>query len=314
MKRKMLFFVNPNAGHAEIRTHLMDVLEIFTLGGYDVTVHPTSRAREITEVIAAEGEQYDIVVAAGGDGTLNETVSGLMQLAQPPLLGYLPGGTVNDVASTLRLPKNCLDAASVVVGGQELSIDVGSFNDRWFAYVAAFGAFTGVAYRTDQNDKRMLGRLAYLLKGVQALGEIRPIHIRAACNDQVIEDDVILGLVASTTSVGGFRARRDLDISLNDGLSEVVLLKDIKNLLDMNAVASAILRQDFENDYFYMFKTDHIDIYFDEEVPWTLDGEFGGSIRRAEIRNHRKSVRIMVPADMTALPADTADGDDEGFL
>ena len=118
-----------------------------------------------------------------------------------------------------------------------------------------------------------------------------------------MEDDVILGLVASTTSVGGFKAKRDLEISLNDGLSEVVLVKDIKNILDLNAVASAILRQDFSSDYFYLLRTNHIDFYFDEEVPWTLDGEFGGNVRRAEVRNHFRALRIMVPADTGPNPA-----------
>ena len=297
MRKKLLFFVNPNAGHAEIRTHLMEVIQIFTLGGYDVTVHPTSRAGEIPEVIAAVGAGYARIGAAGGDGTLNETVSGLMRLDDPPPLGYLPGGTVNDVASTLGLPRNCLDAASVAVGGREVRIDLGSFNDRWFAYVAAFGAFTGVAYRTAQSDKRILGRMAYLLRGVQALGEIRPIHVRAVTADRVIEDDVILGIVGSTTSVGGFKAKRDLSISLTDGLSEVVLVRDIKNVIDLNNVAAAILKQDFTSSKdFYFLRAGRIDFYFDEDVPWTLDGEFGGSIRRAEIRNHRRALRILVPA------------------
>ncbi len=303
MQKRMLFFVNPNAGHAEIRTHLMDVLRIFTLGGYDVTVHPTSRAREIPDVIRTDGGQYDMIVAAGGDGTLNEAVSGLMCLEDPPPLGYLPGGTVNDVASTLRLPKDCLEAAAIVVGGREARIDLGSFNDRWFAYVAAFGAFTGVAYRTAQNDKRILGRMAYLLRGVQALGEIRPIPVRAVTADRVIEDRVILGLVGSTTSVGGFKAKRDLEISLTDGLSEVILVRDIRSLLDLNNVAAAILKQDFtREEYFYSLKTGHIDFYFEQDVPWTLDGEFGGSLRRAEIHNHRQALRIMVPAD-AGVPA-----------
>ena len=299
MRRNMLFFVNPNAGNAEIRGYLMDVLAVFTRGGYDVTVHPTSRAGEITDVVAAEGSRYDIVVSAGGDGTLNETVSGLMQLEHPPVLGYLPGGTVNDVASTLCLPKNCVEAAGVVVGGREVQIDLGSFNDRWFAYVAAFGAFTGVAYRTAQSDKRILGRLAYLLRGVQALGEIRPIHVRAETAERVIEDDVILGLVGSTTSVGGFKAKRSLEISLTDGLSEVVLVRNIKSLADFNVVASSILRQEFDNQYFYMLRTDHITFHFDTDVPWTLDGEYGGCPRCAEIRNHRRALRIMIPADVS---------------
>lgn len=172
MKENMLFFVNPNAGHAEIRTHLMDVLEIFTLGGYDVTVHPTSRAGEITDVIAAEGAGYDIVVSAGGDGTLNETVAGLSSWSTAPA-GLSARGDSERCGSHAAPAEKRLDAASIVIGGREVRIDLGSFNDRWFAYVAAFGAFTGVAYRTAQSDKRILGRLAYLLRGVQALGEIR---------------------------------------------------------------------------------------------------------------------------------------------
>ena len=299
----MLFFVNPNAGHAEIRTHLMEVLKIFTQGGFEVTVHPTSRPGELTEVVAQRGGDYDMVVSAGGDGTLNETVSGLMQLENPPLLGYLPGGTVNDVASTLGLPRNCLEAASVVVGGREVRIDVGSFNDRWFSYVAAFGAFTGVAYRTAQSDKRILGRMAYLLRGVQSLSEIRPIHVRAVTDQGVIDDQVVLGLVASTTSVGGFKARPGLDIALDDGLSEVILVRDLKNLAELNAVAAAVLKQDFTGKYFYLLRASHIEFYFDEPVPWTLDGEFGGDVRRAEIRNHRRALRIMIPADKV-LPAE----------
>jgi len=297
MKKKMLFFVNPNAGHAEIRACLMEVLEIFTLGGYDVTVHPTSHAREITEVIAAVGEQYDRIVSTGGDGTLNETVSGLMQLEHPPVLGYIPGGTVNDVASTLNLPKNILDAAKVVVSGQEFPLDIGSFNRDWFTYVAAFGAFTDVAYQTPQEGKRVLGRMAYLLAGVRAIGDIQPIHVRAITGDATVEDDVIVGLVASTTSVGGFKAKPDLDISLNDGLSEVVLVKDIKNLVDFSAVTGALMRQDFSSDYFYTLQTDAIRFEFDRPVAWTLDGEFGGSVTEVEIRNHPRALRIMIPMD-----------------
>jgi len=299
MKKKMLFFVNPNAGHAEIRANLMEVLQIFTLGGYDVTVHPTSHAREITEVIASVGERYDMIVSTGGDGTLNETVSGLMQLAHPPVLGYVPGGTVNDVASTLKLPKNTLDAAKVVVTGREFLLDIGSFNENWFTYVAAFGAFTDVAYQTPQEDKRVFGRMAYLLAGARAIGDIRPVHVRAIAPDRMIEDDVLIGMVCSTTSVGGFKAWRDLEISLNDGLSEVVLVKDIKNLIDFNAVAGAILRQDFDNDYFDFFQTDSIRFEFNAPVAWTLDGEFGGSVETAEISNHSRALRIMVPQDET---------------
>ena len=304
MKQRMLFFVNPNAGHAEIRAHLMDVLDVFTRGGYDVTVHPTTRPGELTERIAAEGNRYDIVTVTGGDGTVNEAVAGLMRLDCPPPLGYLPGGTVNDVAATLQLPKNLLEAAAVVVGGRVARIDLGQFNGRWFVYVAAFGAFTDVPYATAQSDKRLLGRMAYLLRSVMSLGEIRPIPIRAVSAERTIEDNVILGLVASTTSVGGFRAKPNLGVSLDDGLSEVILVREIKTMADLNAAAAAVLRQDFNGEFFHKFQTAHIEFEFDEEVPWTLDGEFGGSVCRAEIRNRQRALRIMIPPE-AALPTGT---------
>ncbi len=301
MGKRMLFFVNPNAGHSDIRARLLDVVEIFTRGGYEVTVHPTTRAGDLTDTVAAEGACYDLVAAVGGDGTLHEAVAGLMQLDAPPPLGYLPGGTVNDVAATLHLSKDLLEAARTVVTGQEARIDLGCFNERWFAYAAAFGAFTGVPYETKRDDKRLLGRLAYLLRGVQALGEIHPIHVRVRSGAQEIDDEAIFGLVCNTTSVGGFKIRPGLEVALNDGLSEVLLVREVKSLADMNAVAGALLQQDFSGESFHFFHAERVSFDFDEEVPWTLDGEFGGAVRHAEIQNHRQVLRILVPeAEMDA--------------
>ena len=209
MQRKLLFFVNPRAGHSEIRGSLMQAIQIFTAGGYEVTVHPTSAPRDLTRQIAERAAGYDLVVCTGGDGTLNEAVSGLMQLppADRPPLGYIPGGTVNDVAKTLGLSLDPILAAQDIVTGREFPIDIGAFGkDRWFVYVAAFGLFTGVSYQTPQEDKQVLGRLAYFLHGVKALGEVKPIHARVEFEDQVLELDVLDGLVCSTTSVGGVLA------------------------------------------------------------------------------------------------------------
>ncbi len=295
MGKKLLFFVNPKAGHGDIRSVLLEILQIFTQGGFDVTVHPTSGPREITQVISQVGEDYDMVVSIGGDGTLNETVSGLMTLNHPPLLGYIPGGTVNDVAATLSLPKNPLEAAKTIVTGREFVMDIGAFNDRWFTYVAAFGAFTDVSYATPQPDKRILGRLAYLLQGVNRLADIRPIHVRMWIDGQMIEDDVLFGMVASTTSVGGFRFKEDLAVSLNDGLSEVVLVRNIETLDEFNRVATALLKQDLRSPYFYVYKTDRVRFQFEKPVAWTLDGESGGEVKAAEIRNCHNSLRIVVP-------------------
>lgn len=298
--KRLLFFINPNAGHAEIRSHLMEVIQIFSAGGYDVTVYPTTAPRDLTRKIAADGASYDLLVCTGGDGTLNEAVSGLMQLpadSRPPL-GYIPGGTVNDVASTLGLSKNTITAARDIIAGEPFAMDVGCFNgERWFAYVAAFGLFTDVPYETAQEDKRVLGRLAYLFEGVRSLSGVKPIHLRMDVNGEQLELDVLDGLVCSTLSVAGFKPKTDLGISLNDGKAEVLLVRDFKNLIDFPNAAGCLLRGSFQNEYFVTRQTDRVSFSFDEPISWTLDGEYGGTDRTADITIHRQALRILVPPE-----------------
>lgn len=296
--KRMLFFINPNAGHAEIRSNLMEVLSIFSNAGYELTVHLTSGPRDLTRQIAARGAQYDLIVCTGGDGTLNEAVSGLMALpkqSRPPL-GYIPGGTVNDVASTLGLSKDTVKAAQQIVAGHPFPLDIGKFGpERFFTYVAAFGIFTDVPYETPQEDKRIFGRLAYLMNGAGALGRLKPTHMRVFYDGKQEEADVLVGLVTSTTSVGGFKATRDLGISLNDGLYEMVLVRATKNLAAFNLAATRALRLDFDNDSFITAQTGALRFEFDEPVSWTVDGEFGGSVRCVDIRNESRAIEIIVP-------------------
>ncbi len=294
--KKLLFFVNPKAGNGAIVTDLMDVLLMFREGGYEITIHPTQGPGEIPKVLAEIGHRFDLVVSSGGDGTLNETVSGLMALENPPVMGYLPSGTINDMAYSLGLSMDPIEATQAILVGQPMDVDVGKFQDRWFSYVAAFGALTDVPYTTRQADKRIWGRMAYLFEGVKALTEIAPIHVRVTAGDWIIEDDVLVGLVASTTSVGGFRTGNQWGVHLNDGLFEVVLIKKIKNLLDFQGVATALLRREFQNDYFYTFQTNAVEFQFQTPTPWTLDGEFGGTVTYCTIENHHNAVRIMTPS------------------
>ncbi len=293
----MLFFVNPKAGQLELRNKLMDVLSVFTAADFDVTVHATQGPGDLTAFLREHAGEYDIVTCAGGDGTLNEAVSGLMQLSRRPLLGYIPGGTVNDVAATLGLSRDPVEAARTVVGGEPFAIDIGALGaERWFTYVAGFGAFTDVSYQTPQQDKRILGRLAYLLNGVKSLGEIRPIQMRMEVEGKVIEEEVLLGLVCSTTSVGGFRARQDFGVKLNDGLSEVIVAKNIKTLADLNALGTLLVKREFDPKFFYTFQTGHVRFAFPRAVKWTVDGEFGGAYEEVDITNRCRAVEIIVPA------------------
>lgn len=297
MDRKLLFFINPKAGQLELKLKLLDMLDVFAAGGYAVTVHPTQTPRDLTRAIAEKGGDYDLVVCAGGDGTLNEAVTGLMQLENRPALGYIPGGTCNDVASTLGIPKEPVEAAKAILSGHPQAIDIGSFGpDRWFTYVAGFGAFTDVAYETPQQEKRVLGRLAYLLKGAQTLGGIRPIPMRMTVNGRTIEDEVLLGLVCSTTSVGGFKASSVMKgVSLDDGLSEVIVAKNITTIQDLNALGTLLVKREFDPKFFYTFQTGQVEFEFPCPVKWTLDGEFGGALDRVHIANHNKAVEIIVP-------------------
>ena len=260
--KRLLFFINPNAGHAEIRGTLMEVLEIFSAGGYEVTVHMTTGPRDLTRQIAARGAQYDLIVCTGGDGTLNEAVSGLMALPyeKRPKLGYIPGGTVNDVASTLGLSKDTVRAAQEIMDGHPFPLDIG-----------------------------------YIMNGAGALVRLKPTHVRVSYDDHQEEADVLVGLVTSTTSVGGFKTTRDLGISLNDGLYEMILVRATKNLAEFNLAATRALRLDFDNDSFISAQTGALRFEFDEPVAWTVDGEFGGSVTEVEIHNERRAIDIIVP-------------------
>ena len=296
--KRLLFFVNPNAGHMEIRATLMDVLQVFSNAGYEVTVYLTTGPRDLTKQLIARGSAYDLVVCTGGDGTLNEAVSGLMALPEQsrPLLGYIPGGTVNDVASTLGLSKDTVKAAQDIVRGTPFPLDIGSFGpEHFFTYVAAFGIFTDVPYETPQEDKRIWGKLASIMNGAGALGRLNPTHVRVWYDGNMVEDDVLVGLVTSTMSVGGFKATKDLGISLNDGLYEMVLVRATRNLAEFNLAATRALRLDFDNDSFIFDKASRLRFEFDAPVSWTLDGEFGGNVTSVDIQNNSRAIRILVP-------------------
>lgn len=293
--KKMLLFVNPAAGREEMHYRLMEVISRFTASGYDVLCHPTQKPQDVTEVIAATGSQYDMIVTCGGDGTLNETITGLMQLDTRPILGYIPAGTVNDFATSLHIPKTIPDAVTNIIEGVPFPVDMGGFNEKYFTYVAAFGAFTKVSYATPHASKQALGRAAYILEGIRSLTDIRPIHVTVDAKDVHIEDDVILGMVTNATSVGGFKALDDSIVKMDDGLNEIILVRAPHTLADYNAIVASLITRDFKPDHFHIFQTDSVTMHFDKPVPWTLDGEYGGDTATATITNIPTPLKIMVP-------------------
>ena len=244
---------------------------------------------------AAIGRRYDRVVCCGGDGTLNEVVTGLMGLEAPPLVGYIPAGTTNDFSRNLDLPKGMDKAAEAAVAGVARSCDIGVFNDRFFVYVAAFGAFTDVSYDTPQPFKNTFGHLAYLLEGATKLGSLlKGYHLTIEHDGGAVEGDFIYGMVSNTISVGGFQLFPPERVALDDGLFEVVLVRLPRNPAEFQSALRSLTRQNtVESDMIVALHTSRLRVVTQEELTWTLDGEYGGAPETVEIQNRQKALTLI---------------------
>ena len=291
---KLLFIFNPHAGKGAIRGHLPGVLDAFTKAGYLATAYPTQSKGDATRIAAELGSQYDRVVCCGGDGTLSETIAGLLTVKNPPALGYLPAGTTNDFSHNLHLPKNLEDAAVTAVTGPMRWCDVGSFNQRTFIYVAAFGMFTDVSYDTPQEFKNTFGHLAYLLNGVTRLGSVKSYPLTITHDEGSLEGEFIYGMVSNTVSVGGFKGLPSSMVSLDDGLFEVLLVRKPKSLPELQSIATTLLQQKtVDGGAIIALHTSHLQVTAQEPLPWTLDGEYGGDPLIAEIVNNRQAINLV---------------------
>lgn len=237
---------------------------------------------------------YDLIVCSGGDGTLDEAVSGMMLSGHKIPLGYIPAGSTNDFASSLKIPKDMVKAAEIAVSGRPFYCDIGMFNEKPFVYVAAFGIFTAVSYKTSQNWKNILGHAAYFLEGVKSLPEITSYHMRVSCSEAVIEDEFIFGMITNSNSVGGFKNMTGKNVRLNDGKFEVTLIRMPKNVGELSAILTSLTNLIDNTELIYSFKSDHVEFTSEENVSWTLDGEFGGSVREATVCNIQQALAFMV--------------------
>ena len=296
--KKMLFIVNPKSGREQIRSKLLEVLDLFSAAGYEIQIHITQRQKDAAEAAARWGQEKDLVVCSGGDGTLNEVISGMMELPRAPLLGYIPSGTTNDYASSLEIPKQTMDAARNVLEGQPFPIDVGKFcKDRYFVYIAAFGAFTEISYQTSQDKKNLLGHQAYMLEGVKGLGALKSHRMKVEWDGNVLEEEFIFGMVTNTISVGGFKGLVTQSVALNDGEFEVLLIRNPRTPRDLSNIISYMFLKEEPNDYVFKFRAGHIRIASEEPVDWVLDGEFGGSRLEVEVENLKERIQILHSAE-----------------
>ena len=295
--KKLLFIYNPKAGKGQIRGNLMAILDIFAKAGYEITVRPTQYAGEGVKLASKRTGKYDLIVCSGGDGTLDEVVTGIMESGRKKTVGYIPAGSTNDFGNSLHIPKNMKQAALAAVNGQQFACDVGAFNRNFFVYIAAFGLFTEVSYETKQELKNVLGHMAYILEGMKKLTNIKSYHMKITAQDMVIEDDFLYGMVTNSVSVGGFKGITGKFVDLSDGVFEVTLIKRPKNLEDLNRILGALTMKDIDAAQMYCFKTSSLQVEAQEEVAWTLDGEYGGRHTQVFIENRKQALDIMVPRE-----------------
>jgi len=292
----MLFIYNPHAGKGQIKSHLVKVIDIFIKGGYEVTIHSTQHIGDAIVITRDRQKEYDILVCCGGDGTLDEVVTGMMNSEKRIPIGYIPAGSTNDFAKSLKIPKTMTKAAEIIMKDKRFICDVGSFNENVFVYIAAFGVFTEVSYETKQESKNRLGYLAYILEGMKRLPIVNNSYrIRVEYDTKVIEDEFLFGMITNSYSVGGFKSITGKNVKLNDGLFEVTLIKRPRNPLEMQGIMASLIAKETDEKYMYSFKADTLKITSDEKIPWTLDGEFGGEQKEVVINNHKEALEIIVP-------------------
>ncbi|MBO7253178.1 MAG: YegS/Rv2252/BmrU family lipid kinase [Oscillospiraceae bacterium] len=291
--QKMLFIMNPSAGQKKANKYLADILLLFNNAGYEVKVHMTRAPGDACKAVCRMGSDSDLIVCCGGDGTLNETITGMIRSGIEVPIGYIPAGTTNDFASSLKLPANVMQAAQDIVEGQPVPYDVGKFGDRYFSYVASFGAFTKASYAVPQNIKNALGHTAYVLGGISELSQIRNEHIRMDIDGTIVEDDYLFGAICNATSIGGILSLNPNQVDMGDGLFEILLIRAPRTLAEITDCIQALQTQNWNCGTVTFRSAKKVTITASADMPWTLDGERADGQEEITVENIHRAIRIM---------------------
>ena len=311
--KKILFVFNPVAGRSQIKNYLLDIIEILSNAEYKVVCYPTKRQGDARRITRERQDDYLYIVCAGGDGTLDEVVSGMMENPDKPFvpIGYIPAGTTNDFASSLHIPTDMKMAAEVIAHGRTFRCDLGLFNESdYFTYVAAFGLFTGTSYQTPQELKNQIGHLAYIIQGVTELGQMRAYHMQISAlvptesdaGDEKIEveGEFAFGMITNSNSIGGFQNITGDGVDLQDGLFEVTLIRMPKNPIELSDILFTIGNPGMRSSMVENFKCSEIELKSEEKVSWTRDGEYAGAHKSVKLKNYYRRLKILVPETFAA--------------
>ena len=291
--KKMLFIMNPYSGMRRAARYVTDIISMYNRAGYEVITHMTGGQGDAVEVVKNTAPRVDLVVCCGGDGTFNETVTGLLQSGADVPIGYIPAGSTNDFAASMRLSTNIMQAARDVLEGEPVRYDVGKFGDRYFSYVASFGAFTRASYATPQSIKNALGHTAYVLEGINELSQIRKEHLRFEIDGQVIEDDFIFGAISNATSVGGILTLDPQQVDMADGKLEILLVRMPVDIIELSECILAVQSQKYNCAIITFRSAEKIRVYADPLMPWTLDGEREEGHGCVDVENVHHAIRLI---------------------
>ena len=294
--KKMFFVMNPYAGQRRANKFLADILEIFNRGGYSTEVYMTAGPGDGADAVCSRAASVDLIVCCGGDGTFNETVSGVLRSGVDVPIGYIPAGSTNDFASSLQLSGDILKAAKDIITGQPISYDVGCFGNRFFSYVASFGAFTKASYATPQNIKNAMGHLAYVFSGLPELSQLKSHWVRLEFPDgKVVEDSFLFGAISNSTSMGGILKLAPGKVDMRDGKFEILLVRAPQEAFEITECLLSLQKQTYNCSMITFLSAESVTITADQSMDWTLDGEFEPGTRRVEITNLQHAVRIICP-------------------
>jgi len=291
--KKMLFILNPCAGTKKANKVLAEILAVFNRADFLVQTYITAGPKDAVDAVKRLGPGMDMIVCCGGDGTFNETVTGLLEAKLGIPLGYIPAGSTNDFAHSLHLSTDPLAAARQIVAGPPEPLDVGRFDTRYFSYIASFGAFTKASYTTPQNVKNALGHTAYMLEGIRELSQIRKAHVRLELDGETLEDDYLFGAVCNSTSLGGILTLDPNQVDMGDGLFEVLLVRAPRELGEITECIAAVQKQQYNCRMMTFRSAKQVNIYADADMFWTLDGEKTPGHSNMSVTNLHHAIKLM---------------------